>query len=168
MNSKTYLTESAKTDDHGNFNFSEATRIRLINLLRRYLTTMKELDEVKREIFYDDTVPEDLVETSRDFTHGILGVVTESQELAEVYLDHLENGTELDQVNLREESGDLLWYIACILRGADSNFEASMAGNIAKLKARFPDKFTNSKARGKRNKAEEMKAMNDADSGPSK
>lgn len=165
MDSKTYLKESAKTDAHGNFNFPEATRVRLINALRRYLTSMSELDAIKRDIFYVKALPEDQVVTPRGYTHGILGVVTESQELAEVYLDHLENGTPLDEVNLREESGDVLWYIACILREAGTDFEASMAGNIAKLKERFPDKFNSKKARGKRDKAKEMEAMTAAEGG---
>lgn len=163
MNNKDYLELSAKTDAHGNYNFPEATRTRLINALRRYLTSMKELDAIKRDIFYVKNTPEDLVETPRGYTHGILGVVTESQELAEVFLDHLENGTPLDEVNLREESGDILWYVACILREAGTTFEASMAGNIAKLKNRFPDKFSEKKARKPRNKKAEMKAMVEAE-----
>lgn len=164
MDNKTYLQESAKTDAHGNFNFSEATKVELINLLRRFLTSMEGLDQVKRRIFYVNEKPSDQVNTSRDFTHGILGVITEAQELAEVYLDHLENGTPLDEENLREESGDMLWYIACILRGADSGFDESMAGNIAKLKARFPEKFDTKKATGRRNKKKEMEAMTKAES----
>jgi len=163
MQNKEYLIQSAKTDAHGNYNFDEATRIRLINVLRRYLITMEELDAIKRSIFYVKNTPEDLVDTPRGYTHGILGVVTESQELAEVFLDHLENGTPLDEVNLREESGDVLWYVACVLREAGTTFDASMAGNIAKLKERFPDKFDEKKARGPRNKKKEMKAMQDAE-----
>ena len=163
MDNKTYLEQSAKTDAHGNFNFPEATRTRLINALRRFLTSMAELDAIKRDIFYVSASPADQVETSRDLTHGILGVITEAQEMAEVYLDHLENGTELDFENLREESGDVLWYIACILRGVDSDFDAAMAGNIAKLKARFPDKFDSTKARAPRNKRKEMEAMKEAE-----
>ena len=163
MDSKTYLKESAKTDAHRNFNFPEATRVRLINALRRYVTSMAELDAIKRDIFYVKASPKDQVDTPRGYTHGILGVVTESQELAEVYLDHLDNGTPLDEVNLREESGDILWYVACILREAGTDFEASLAGNIAKLKERFPDKFSEGKARGKRNKTKEMAAMTAAE-----
>jgi len=163
MDNKTYLKESAKTDAHGNYNFSEATRTRLINALRRYLTSMAELDAIKRDIFYVKNTPKDQVDTPRGYTHGILGVVTESQELAEVFLDHLENGTPLDEVNLREESGDVLWYIACILREAGTDFGASMNGNIAKLKERFPDKFNEKKARGPRNKKKEMDAMQKAE-----
>ena len=165
MDNKKYLTESAKTDAHGNYNFSEATRIRLINALRRYLTSMVELDAIKRDIFYVKNTPKDLVETPRGFTHGILGIATESQELAEVFLDHLENGTPLDEVNLREECGDVLWYVACVLREAGTDFGASMNGNIAKLKERFPDKFSEKKARKPRNKKREMEAMQAAERG---
>lgn len=163
MDNKTYLKQSEKTDAHGNYNFPEATRIRLINALRRYLTSMVELDAIKRDIFYVDNKPDDLVDSPRGYCHGILGIATESQELAEVYLDHLENGTPLDEVNLREESGDILWYVACILREAGTTFEASMAGNIAKLKNRFPDKFSEKVARKPRNKKAEMEAMTNAE-----
>lgn len=163
MDNKTYLTESAKTDAHGNYNFSEATRTRLINALRRYLTSMQELDAIKRDIFYVKSTPEDLVNTPRGYTHGILGIATESQELCETFLDHLENGTPLDEVNLREECGDILWYVACVLREAGTDFGASMNGNIAKLRTRFPDKFTEGAALKPRDKKKEMDAMTAAE-----
>ena len=53
---------------------------------------------------------------------------------------------ELDLVNVKEEIGDLLWYIAIMLNVLDTDFETVMRTNIAKLKARYPDKFTEEKA----------------------
>ena len=50
--------------------------------------------------------------------------------------------TYLDAVNLKEEFGDTLWYLALGLRFLGIGFEETFAANIAKLQARFPDKFT--------------------------
>ena len=67
---------------------------------------------------------------------------------------HIVYGKELDLVNLAEECGDVFWYLAlCIstlaeLMGRDpAELEQSIKQiNIAKLKARYPEKFTETDA----------------------
>jgi NTP pyrophosphatase (non-canonical NTP hydrolase) len=51
-------------------------------------------------------------------------------------------GHELDREKLRKELGDVLWYMAMLLDGVDMTFEEVMEANIAKLKARYPEKFS--------------------------
>ena len=51
-----------------------------------------------------------------------------------------------DEVNLKEEAGDLLWYLAMLFRELDTDFTEVATTNINKLKARFPEKFTEEKA----------------------
>ncbi len=81
-----------------------------------------------------------------DLLHGILGVISEAGELAEEFVKaHLEN-REINLVNVQEELGDLLWYIALMLRNINSDFETVAAKNIAKLKKRFPEKFNTDNA----------------------
>jgi NTP pyrophosphatase (non-canonical NTP hydrolase) len=74
--------------------------------------------------------------------HMILGMQTEAAEMADVYKKHLAYGKDLDLVNIKEELGDLLWYIAnlCNMHGWD--MEDIMATNIKKLQARYPEKFS--------------------------
>lgn len=78
--------------------------------------------------------------------HMILGMQTESAELADIYKKHIAYQKPLDLVNAKEEIGDQLWYIAnlCNLQGWD--MEDIMQTNINKLKARYPEKFTNEAA----------------------
>lgn len=73
--------------------------------------------------------------------HAVIGIATEAVEL----LEALQRG-ELDEVNLREEFGDLLWYIAIGVDESGGNLDHVMDRVIAKLRARFPDKFDSEQA----------------------
>ena len=55
-------------------------------------------------------------------------------------------GRDLDRTNLFEETGDLFWYLALIADELGFSFEEAMVSNVAKLKARYGDKFTTEKA----------------------
>lgn len=81
-----------------------------------------------------------------DLQHAALGMVTESAEFADMLKKHLFYGKPLDEVNLREEVGDLLWYCAMALRALNTDFDSVMERNIEKLKARYPQKFTEENA----------------------
>ena len=78
--------------------------------------------------------------------HMVLGMVTESAELADVYKKHIAYGKDLDDVNLQEEIGDLLWYIANLATLKGWDISRIMSTNISKLQARYPEKFTNEHA----------------------
>lgn len=73
--------------------------------------------------------------------HASLGMFSESGEQLKALLAQYETGV-LDKVNMLEETGDCMWYeaIACDELGAD--MDAVRDQNIAKLRARFPTKFT--------------------------
>jgi NTP pyrophosphatase (non-canonical NTP hydrolase) len=77
-----------------------------------------------------------------DLIHASMGLVTEAGEFQDMLKKHLFYGRELDTVNLKEEIGDLLWYCAIALNALDADFESVMQTNIDKLKARYPEKFT--------------------------
>lgn len=77
-----------------------------------------------------------------DLLHAAIGLATEAGEFQDALKKHIFYGKELDTVNLREELGDILWYVALALRTLDSDFETEMRINIEKLQARFPSKFT--------------------------
>lgn len=74
--------------------------------------------------------------------HMSLGMVTESAELQDMLKKTMMYGKPLDVPNLIEEVGDCLWYIAGLLDEHGYSFEEVMQTNIDKLKARFPNKFT--------------------------
>jgi NTP pyrophosphatase (non-canonical NTP hydrolase) len=78
--------------------------------------------------------------------HMALGMVTEAGEFADVYKKSLAYNKPIDYINLKEELGDMLWYIAnfCTLQGW--TMKEVMDINIKKLEARYPEKFTEDKA----------------------
>jgi len=59
---------------------------------------------------------------------------------------HLIYGAELDIVNVSEEVGDMMWYIAIVCRKANLSLGTILQQNIDKLRARFPEKFTEQNA----------------------
>lgn len=71
-----------------------------------------------------------------DLFHGIVGLITETGELAEVLLNFVDHEAQPDIHNVREEIGDNLWYLARLVKWADTTFPDEMARNIAKLRAR--------------------------------
>ncbi len=77
------------------------------------------------------------------FFHSVVGIVTESVELLQALkLD----SPDVDKVNLLEEFGDLAWYQAIGIDEAGGSFDQVLDRVIAKLRARFPEKFTNENA----------------------
>lgn len=79
----------------------------------------------------------------QDQIHMLLGLASEVGELQDAYKKHLAYGKDLDLVNVKEELGDVLWYIANMCTILDVNLESVANTNINKLQARYPDKFSN-------------------------
>lgn len=73
--------------------------------------------------------------------HAAMGMGTEAGEFMDGLKKALFYGRLIDEVNLREEIGDLLWYIAIACDALDTTVEMEMARVIHKLSVRYPDKF---------------------------
>lgn len=90
--------------------------------------------------------PKEIDEKTINLLHGAMGLSTEANEI----LDHLKKvvfyGKEVDIVNIKEEIGDLMWYMAIFLRELDIDFYESLEININKLKARYGEKFSSEAA----------------------
>lgn len=78
--------------------------------------------------------------------HAALGACTEVGELQDAIKKNLIYGKPFDGVNVMEECGDVLWYLALALDAAGFTLEYCMQRNIDKLRKRFPDKFTQDRA----------------------
>lgn len=72
-------------------------------------------------------------------TLGLAGEVGEVAEHIKKYLGH---GKELDVLELKEELGDVLWYLAILSDMFGLNLGAIAQFNVDKLKARYPNGFT--------------------------
>ena len=77
-----------------------------------------------------------------DNIHMILGMATEVAEIQDTFKKTLAYGKPLDIINLAEELGDLLWYIAGFCDINDFDFEEILEANIKKLLIRYPNKFS--------------------------
>jgi NTP pyrophosphatase (non-canonical NTP hydrolase) len=78
--------------------------------------------------------------------HAAIGLSTESGEFIDALKKHMFYGKELDIVNLHEELGDMLWYMAIAMSVLETNFTTEMQRVIAKLQTRYPEKFNTSEA----------------------
>jgi len=91
--------------------------------------------------------------------HGVIGAAGETGELLDAVKRSLFYGKPLDRVNLREEIGDTLWYLALICSELDYSFEEAMQQNIAKLRKRYPEKTFSSHRALNRDIPEEQKSF---------
>ena len=103
--------------------------------------------KLKSDLWKADDVDYDLI-------HSIMGCVTESSELLDVIKKKIFYNKEIDNVNLVEEFGDLLWYVALGLHVLGYTFEDVMDINIKKLMSRFPGKFNENAAKNRDLKTE--------------
>lgn len=78
--------------------------------------------------------------------HGSMGICTEAGELQDALKKFIFYGKDLDLVNLKEEVGDLFWYVAILCDDLKVDFEELWKTNIEKLKSRYPNKFDKEKA----------------------
>lgn len=70
-----------------------------------------------------------------------LGLCGESGEVADILKKHLLKSKELDVEHLKEELGDVLWYLAEACECFDFTLEDIAKANIEKLKKRHPQGF---------------------------
>lgn len=122
------------------------------NILHQYVK-----DACRTECSYEDAT---LRATKYiDLLHGVIGLCTEIGELQDQVKRYIFYGKSLDVVNVEEELGDFCWYIAIICNSLNLDWNVILNKNIDKLKARYPDKFTEDKAIN-RNLDEERKVLN--------
>ena len=74
--------------------------------------------------------------------HAGLGLVTEAGEFIDALKKHIFYGKKLDLINCQEEIQDSLWYVGLGIDALETIFNEMLTKNIAKLSARYPEKFT--------------------------
>lgn len=72
----------------------------------------------------------------------VLGIASESGEIAEAIKHSKFHGHELDLANLKKELGDLLWYLSKLSMHMGWPLSHVAKGNIEKLTKRYPTGFT--------------------------
>lgn len=164
---KQYVEDALKTKSH-QFHSKEVGTHRFGSGFGEFIEAAKELDKIKKKLFYGkggrlfqhaEDFP--LHEAARgfgpnevDIAHAIVGIGTEAGELAEMLWEFIYGSREMDMLHLKEEIGDVMWYIAILLNSIGSSFEEVAAMNISKLAARYPEKFTSANAESRNLEAE--------------
>lgn len=75
--------------------------------------------------------------------HGILGIITESGELAAALLKGFADGEhQLDAVNVQEEMSDIAWYEAILHDAMGLDWGQGLKNVIEKLRIRYPEKYS--------------------------
>jgi NTP pyrophosphatase (non-canonical NTP hydrolase) len=75
-----------------------------------------------------------------------MGISGEAGEISAAIERWIYYGKPLDLVNVKEELGDLLWYTAEMCNALGFDMGEVMAANIAKLRQRYPDRYTDTLA----------------------
>lgn len=107
------------------------------------------MDQTIMQVFIKDAIRteapvEGLVVTPSELRqlHAAIGITTEAGELIDAYKKAIFYRKELDLTNVKEEAADLIWYLALLFDEIGTDFETEAARVIAKLKKRYPEKFT--------------------------
>jgi NTP pyrophosphatase (non-canonical NTP hydrolase) len=74
--------------------------------------------------------------------HAAQGMATEVGEFTDVLKRWLHYIAPIDETNMAEEIGDLMWYVALACNALGVSLQDVMEKNNKKLRARYPDKFT--------------------------
>ena len=93
----------------------------------------KDQDKIKARLQDTDTIR---------LLHSMIGLCTESGEIQDQMKKNIFYGKPLDRVNLVEELGDLMWYVAIAADTLGVSLEDIMERNNAKLEARYGKAFT--------------------------
>ena len=72
-------------------------------------------------------------------THAALGIAGEAGELVDAIKKHVIYGKPLDLANVREEIGDLRFYLEALCNVLDLNDQTIIQENINKLEKRYKD-----------------------------
>lgn len=184
MNFETYLKETVLRTENNKFDEIRARinvpefRVSFFHLLQRAIEGAAHLDiskkmmisgKVKAPEVWDANYPSE-GDFARRFAerlyheedirllHGAIGVMTESGELLKALAEAIYEGKGLDIPNLREELGDILWYLSLICVSLDTTPNIEMGRNSTKLRERYPQMFTE-EAHDNRNLEAERKVL---------
>lgn len=73
--------------------------------------------------------------------NGVMGLCGEAGEAIDIVKKHLAQGHPLDKEKLIKELGDIAWYLAETATALDVDLDHVFAGNIEKLRKRYPEGF---------------------------
>jgi NTP pyrophosphatase (non-canonical NTP hydrolase) len=87
--------------------------------------------------------------------HSGLGLCTEAGEFVDALKKHIFYNRPLDRTNLKEELGDVMWYIALAADELDLDLDKLLQANILKLKSRYANGYNHNSAKNRDTKTEQ-------------
>lgn len=124
--------------------FNYVKRIKEIENAVRDLQTSGEKDYITYYNRITDNKTE--IDINSRLFHGVVGVATESTEMVEALEETMKGENPVDWTNVGEENGDIAWYQAILMDELNMDWEDVLVAVIAKLKKRYPNKFTSEDA----------------------
>lgn len=73
--------------------------------------------------------------------NGILGLFGEGGEIADIYKKYKFQGHILDVDHIKEELGDVMWYVSILAQGLGIQLDDVAKENVKKLEKRYPNGF---------------------------
>ena len=81
--------------------------------------------------------------------NGVLGLVGESGEIADLIKKNRMQGHVLDIEHVAKELGDVCWYIAETATAIGCDLETIMKMNIYKMRKRYPEGFSSERSQNR-------------------
>ena len=107
---------------------------------QKYYMTGREYQELAR-------VTQNLkLDKTQQLLNGCCGLAGESGEVIDIVKKYAFQGHDLDAEHIKEELGDVMWYIALLCNVIGVDLSEVMNENIQKLKRRYPQGFDSDKS----------------------
>ena len=129
------------------------------------------LDKVKKCAIYNkedrklrDFVSPERADRFKDFTltpeqaellHAAIGLAGEAGELLDTVRKHIFDGQPLDRDNVKEEAGDIIFYLEALIQTMQTTVHEIITGNMAKLSKRYEAGYSDKAAQERADKAGE-------------
>lgn len=105
------------------------------------------------DIFKDGKdILDSLTPAKLELLHAAIGIAGEGGEILDAFKKHVIYNLPLDEKNVREELGDLLYYVFQMFVRLNINLEDVIESNIAKLRRRYPNGYSDDSARARLDK----------------
>lgn len=152
MNVTRYMADADRTASGGIFHEELVPAKLVLDAIEEVRLTNARVDAIKKALFYGKedadlafaaklNPPGGYDKVALELIHSILGIYTEAAELMELLGVTIITG-EVDEAKLVNEAGDGLWYHSLLYKFLGTDFDEVAQKNIAKLRQRFPVKFT--------------------------
>jgi NTP pyrophosphatase (non-canonical NTP hydrolase) len=79
-----------------------------------------------------------------------LGIAGEAGEVADYIKKVVGHGHEMDPQRLKNELGDVLWYVTVLAEAVGANLSEVAMMNVAKLRERYPDGFSSDRSQNRK------------------